>query len=200
MLTIKPDTAGISKAVDALRAGQLIAYPTETVYGLGVDPKNETALNLLYEAKGRDIQKKLILIIASYKQLSEYVEDVSEAGKKLIETFWPGPLSLLFSPRSGLSDQLLGPTHKICIRQTSHRVASAICDSFGGAIVSTSANISGMEPAKTAPEVNVPGIAVCIDGGELGHSVPSTIYDIENQTIVREGTITAGTIEKALSS
>jgi len=198
MLTVSSDDAGIDKAVDALRAGQIIAYPTETVYGLGVDPENETAINALYDVKGRELEKKLILIVSSVDQLQRYVDDLSETEEKLVRSFWPGPLSLLFSPSAGTPDYLLGDTGKICIRQTSDSVAASICESFGRAIVSTSANLSGNDPAKNAGSVEVPGVVVCIDGGESGDVSPSTIYDTETGAVIRHGEISAEMIEKAL--
>jgi L-threonylcarbamoyladenylate synthase len=199
MLTVKSDTGGIAKAVDAIRAGQIVAYPTETVYGFGVDPMNDSAMNLLYEVKGRDLDKKVLLIVSSYPQLNDYVDRISESGQKLIRAFWPGPLSLLFTPKTEIPKSLLGNTGKICIRQTSHPVATALCELFGGAIVSTSANASGMAPARSVRDIQIPGIAVCIDGGELETSVPSTIYDIANESVIREGAITSISIEKTLS-
>lgn len=193
-----PDAAAITAAVDALRAGEVIAYPTETVYGLGADPFNEQALDRLFAVKGRDARQAVLLIVAKETQLQELVAAVSPRARVLMEKFWPGPLSLLFEPKPGLHASLLGPGGKVCVRCSSHALAQDLCQGFGHAITSTSANRSGEAPAIRGDAIALEGVALVLDGGTLAPSAPSTVYDPEQGLVLREGAISAAAIQAAL--
>lgn len=186
--------ANIRRAAEALKAGEVIAYPTETVYGLGVDPLNEAALNRLYAIKQRDPNHPVLLIAANREQVSALVAGMSDAAEKLANAFWPGPLSMLLLPRAEVSKSLLGPAGKICVRVTSHPIAAALCKAFGRPIVSTSANLSGQPPARKAQDVPA-GIGLCLDGGPSGAGAASSVIDPDTGEIQREGAISRTAIE-----
>ncbi|MFP6583111.1 MAG: L-threonylcarbamoyladenylate synthase [Candidatus Hydrogenedentota bacterium] len=188
MEILAPDEAGIARAAEVLRAGEIVAYPTESVYGLAVDPFNEAALERLYAAKSRDASNPVLMIISDHSHLDSLVETISESAQKCIDAFWPGSLSLLFPGKADLSELLVGAHEKICIRQTSHPIAAALSTAFGGAITSTSANRSFEKPASNPGELELDGVSVCIDGGRA-ESAPSTVYDPDRGVVLREGAI-----------
>lgn len=189
MEVLTPTAANLERAAEALRAGEVVAYPTETVYGLGVDPFNEAALDRLYRVKQRDPQHAVLLIVGHLDQITAVAAPLTATAAAYVEAFWPGPLSLLLPPAFGLPPAILGPDGEVCLRWTSHPIAAALCTAFGGAIVSTSANLSGQPPARRAPDVPPRGVAICIDGGELGSGPASTVFEPESGRILREGAI-----------
>jgi len=189
MEILLPTAANLPRAAEALRAGEVVAYPTETVYGLGVDPFNDAALDRLYRVKRRDPQHAVLLIVGNLDHVAALAAPLSATASAYADAFWPGPLSLLLPPAFGVPPALLGPDGEICLRWTSHPVAAALCNAFGGAVVSTSANLSGQPPARRAADVPEHGVAICIDGGELGSGPASTVFEPESGRIVREGAI-----------
>lgn len=190
MEIVAPTQSGIAKAVQALRRGQIVAYPTETVYGLGVDPFSEKALAALFALKERDEGNPVLLIVSNLDQLNETVDTVSARAATYAKAFWPGPLSLLFPCAGRLPEALRGPDARVCVRWTASESAATLCDAFGGAIVSTSANRTGEAPAMSVDAVDPVGIAVCVDGGTLAPSLPSTVLDPETGEVLREGAVT----------
>ena len=187
--------AGIAKAAESLRAGEVVAYPTETVYGLGVDPLNSAAIHRLYQIKERPSGNPVLLIVSNMEQLSRVVAEVSPSAARYAEAFWPGPLSLLFPSSDELPRDLQNADGKVCVRWTSCDTAARLCDAFGGAIVSTSANTSGDAPAMSPDEIHAVGIALCIDGGTLAPSPPSTVFDPETGEVLRDGAITLAELD-----
>lgn len=185
-----PTPEGIAKAAGLLRAGEVVAYPTETVYGLGVDPFCEDALRSLYRVKRRDPGAPVLLIVSRMEQLESIVAEVSLRAAAYAEAFWPGPLSLLFPQAPGLPEALSGNRARVCIRWTSCAIAASLCDAFGAAIVSTSANASGEAPAMSPDEIEAMGITLCLDGGRLDASLPSTVLDPDTGEVIREGAVT----------
>ncbi len=189
MKIVQPTTEGTAIAVDALKRGEIVAYPTETVYGLGVDPMSRTALDKLYALKGRDHAKPMLVVIADEAQLRPLVETIPPQSKPYIEACWPGPLSMLFPMAHTLPAILGGPGGRICVRCTASPTAQALCRAFGGALVSTSANLSGRGPARALESVPSDNVAVGIDGGKLEASLPSTVFDPVEGRVLREGAI-----------
>jgi L-threonylcarbamoyladenylate synthase len=184
-----PDETGFAAAVAALRSGEVVAYPTETVYGLAVDPFNPAALRKLFKVKGRPETNPILLIVATPEGVAEVAAQVSEAARKCIETFWPGPLSLVLPKAESLPAEVTAGRDKVCVRCPASNIARALCREFGGAITSTSANRSGEQPAATAAEAMLPGVALGLDGGRLQASLPSTLYDPESGTVLRAGAV-----------
>lgn len=138
----------IEEAVAALNRGGLIAYPTEAVFGLGCDPRNEQALERLLAVKQRPQHKGLILIAADLEQLSSYIEALSPSILARIQATWPGPYTWLLPVKSNVSPLLRGEHSSLAVRISAHPVCRALCEQFGHPIVSTSANPANLNPAR----------------------------------------------------
>ena len=190
MNRVLPDEAGFAAALDALRKDAVIAYPTETVYGLGVNPFSDEALASLFRVKERDMNHPVLLIIDHLEQIEKYVANIGVPARRCMEKFWPGPLSLVLPAVPGLSSCLTDKKGRICVRCPDHPVARELCRVWGGPITSTSANISGRPPAQCAVDAALPGVTLVIDAGALHQMPPSTVFDPESKTILREGPIT----------
>lgn len=179
----------IEQAATLIQAGEVVAYPTETVYGLGTNPFSETAVERLFSVKGRDPNNPILLVVANERQLAEVIREVSLETRRIMDRFWPGPLSLLFPCSASLPKALTGGSDKICVRMTSCAAARDLCLAVGHAITSTSANLSGLPPARSVSEIELEGLAGCIDGGTLPPSAPSTVYDPELRRVLRQGAV-----------
>jgi L-threonylcarbamoyladenylate synthase len=186
----------IAAAAAAIRRGEVVVYPTETVYGLGADPFSETAVRKLYEIKERDAANPVLLIVDGLDQLREVVREVSAAAEAYARRFWPGPLSMLFPRSRNLPDVLTGGLDEVCVRWTSHSLARSLCREVGHAITSTSANRSGQPAARSLEEVKIEGLGAKVDGGVLPPSAPSTVFDPATGRILREGAISAEALLK----
>lgn len=200
MITVPPDEAGLAAAADTLRADEVVAYPTETVYGLAVNPFSDTALDHLYRVKRRDPDNPVLLVIGRIEQLHELVREVPVSAQRCIDAFWPGPLSLLFERADAVPERLANRAGRICVRLSSHPVAAGLARTFGHAVTSTSANLSGQPPARSAAEVPQEGVALCIDGGPCQGGAVSTVYDSESRQILREGAVTRHELDAALGN
>ena len=191
-----PTPQNINQAANIIKNGGLIAYPTETVYGLGADPHNAEAIQKIFTAKGRAEDKGIILLIRGVDDLSTLVHTVSPTAQILIEVFWPGPLTLVFRANRDLSPALLGGRDTIALRHSSSSVASRLLFALGGPITSTSANRSTEPPARSACEVeNALGdhLDLILDGGPSDTTLPSTLVDVstDRAILLREGAIPA---------
>lgn len=142
-------------ATRCIRAGGIIAYPTEAVYGLGCDPWNGDSVRRLLAIKRRPEHKGLILIAADFAQLQPFVEPLDDVRMDRIFATWPGPVTWLLPARARTPGWLRGSHATLAVRVTTHRLAVALCESAGGALVSTSANVSGRPPARTALQVRL---------------------------------------------
>ena len=159
-------------------AGGIVAFPTETCYGLAVDPMNEQALGKLFEVKDRPVDKPVLLLISNVSLLDSLVTHVPDLYLPLIERFWPGPLTLIFQARPQLSPLVTGGTSTVGVRISPHPVAQALGKAFGGAITATSANLSGKPPARSAAQIRSlfgETVDVVLDGGMTPASLCSTI-------------------------
>ncbi len=191
-----PTPQNINQAADIIKNGGLIAYPTETVYGLGADPHNAEAIQKIFTAKGRAEDKGIILLIRGVDDLSTLVHTVYPTAQILIEVFWPGPLTLVFRANRDLSPALLGGRDTIALRHSSSLVASRLLFALGGPLTSTSANRSAEPPARSACEVeNALGdhLDLILDGGPSDTTLPSTLVDVSSDRVIllREGAIPA---------
>jgi L-threonylcarbamoyladenylate synthase len=181
----------IAVAAAAIGRGEVVVYPTETVYGLGADPFSEPALRRLYAIKERDAANPVLLVVDGLDQLRAVVREVSAAAEAYARRFWPGPLSMLFPKSPRLPKILTGGLEHVCVRWTSHPLARALCREAGHAITSTSANLAGQPPAQSLAEVRLDGLGAKVDGGLLPPSLPSTVFDPSTGRILREGAIPA---------
>ena len=145
--------ANLNRAVAVLNSGGVVAFPTETYYGLAVDPLNPLALNYLFTLKQRDIAKPILTLVDDRESLSSLVHEIPIIYNQLMEKFWPGPLTLIFRAKINLPAMLTAGTSTIGVRQSSHPFARQLLRAFGRPITATSANISGKEAAVDAYEV-----------------------------------------------
>ncbi|MBX7259548.1 MAG: threonylcarbamoyl-AMP synthase [Candidatus Hydrogenedentes bacterium] len=199
MNVVPPNESGYAQAAAAIRNGEIVAYPTETVYGLGVDPFNEDALAKLFRVKGRDASAPILLIVDSPERLEAICLDVSHNALACMRQFWPGPLSLLLPKKPILPDSLTAGSSKVCVRCPGAETARAFCSKAGGIITSTSANLSGQPPATSLAGITLEGIAMAIDGGALPPSPPSTVFDPDQGVIIRHGAIADDDLKPWLS-
>jgi len=204
VLELQVTDEGLTRACEILRAGGVVAYPTETYYGLASDPFNSAALAHLFALKGRSPDKPVLLIIDNPAQLSGLVSEIPPVFTIPMQQFWPGPLTLVFPAAASLPEILTGYTGTIGVRVSSHPVARKLVRAFGLPVTATSANISGYPPAVTAIGVREQlGTAVdaVIDGGETPGGLGSTILDCCEGKIrlLRDGVIPFFRIEAALS-
>lgn len=196
-----PEPDVIARAVGFLKEGKVVAYPTETFYGLGVDITNEKAIKKLYELKRRDYSLPIAILVSDKAMLEEYVGRISESVTGLVKAFWPGPLTILFPAGPRISRSLTTNTGKIGIRISSHPVATAMVREFGKPITTTSANLSGYPPSLDIRHVQKyfkDRIDLMINGGECEPSRGSTVVDVADDTmaIIRDGAIPAEQVIK----
>ncbi len=149
--------AAIATAVAALRAGGVIAYPTEAVYGLGCDPFNAAAVAHLFALKQRPAGQGVLLIAADFAQVERFIGDAPEDAVARARASWPGPHTWVFPRSAATPDWLAGDHAGIALRVTAHTLAAQLCDAFGGALVSTSANRHGAAPARS-PRMHAPDL------------------------------------------
>ncbi len=203
-LSILPSSYEYERAVQVLREGGIVAYPTETYYGLAVNPESAKAVSALYRLKRRAPDKALSFLIPDKTILSKHIADFPTAYRQLVENFWPGPLTLIFRK----SDNCLLPSKtddkSLAFRISSHAVAGKLCQLFGEAITASSANISGLSAFSSAEEVKKQWgkqIGYILDGGKTSGKMPSTIIRYKKNTIeiLRTGVVTEQEIRKVLS-
>jgi len=192
----------LDEAVAVLKRGGLVAFPTETVYGLGADAGNPAAIAKLYAAKGRPADHPVIVHVAGMAQLNDWAREITPVARRLAQRFWPGPLTLILKRAPGVSDAVTGGQDTVGLRIPSHPVAHALLEKFGGGIAAPSANRFGRVSATLAEHVRREfGDAVdfVFDGGECDVGIESTIVDATGAApvLLRPGHITARDIEEA---
>ncbi|MGW6989699.1 L-threonylcarbamoyladenylate synthase [Streptomyces sp. NPDC054946] len=193
----------IERAVGVLRAGGLVALPTETVYGLGANAEDPAAVTRIFEAKGRPPSHPLILHIATADQLDDWVEEVPRAARVLADRFWPGPLTLVLRRGRRVPLAVTGGLETVAVRVPDHPVALALLSAFGGGVTAPSANRFGSVSPTTANDVRVElgdRVDLVLDGGPCEVGVESTIVDVTGGTpaVLRPGGVTREDLEAAL--
>lgn len=186
--------ADLNRAVAVLNNGGVVAFPTETFYGLAVDPFNPLALNHLFALKQREISKPILTLVDDRESLSILVHEIPTIYEPIMDVFWPGPLTLIFPARVNLPTLLTAGTSTIGIRQSSHPFARQLLRAFGMPITATSANISGRTAAVDAFEVKSQfgdKIDMVFDGGRTPGVGGSTIIGLKGDKLIliREGAI-----------
>jgi L-threonylcarbamoyladenylate synthase len=195
----------ISRAAEILVHGGIIAYPTETFYGLGVDATNEKAIQKIFTVKGRNFKNPISLIIGHPDEIYHLVTNIPPAAQKLMAEFWPGALTIIFSASKKVSPLLTAGTGKIGLRVSSHPIALKIAQAIHRPLTATSANLSG------APECSLASAVVeqmgdkinaIVDGGKTPGGQTSTIIDVTSvpPVILRAGAISKETLEQQLIS
>ena len=188
----------MAKAIAILRSGGIVAFPTDTVYGIAAMPLNKKAVRKLYDIKKREKKKPIALLVSSKKLAEEFAVSIPSKAKKLITKCWPGPLTLIFKKRRSIPDFLTSGLPTIGIRMPDNKIALKLIRKAGGALAVTSANRSGNKPATSAKDIKgMKGIDIIIDGGKCKIGMPSSVVFVSKDRleIIRKGP--AKQIEKA---
>ena len=189
-----PEADLIAQAAAVLKDGGVIAYPTETFYGLGVDATNVKAVERLFSVKGRDFKNPIPVVVGNIAQLDQVVTDVPTPAQELIARHWPGPLTLVFGAAPVIPDRLTAGTGKIGVRISGHAIARLLAEQLGGPLTSTSANRSGQKECVIAQDVMEKmgdDLDLIIDGGAAPGGKGSTTLDITQTppVVLRAGVI-----------
>ena len=178
----------LKTAVRVLAAGGIVAYPTEAVYGLGCDPLNLATVARLIALKRRPVTAGLILIAADYGQLMPWLAPLDRATERKVLSTWPGPVTWVLPAALGVPDLLTGGRPTLAVRVTAHSTAADLCRAWGGALVSTSANIHGRPPARTALGVRRRfgrSVDLVLTGPTGGQGAPTEIRDAVTGRVLR---------------
>ncbi len=191
---VNPDPVVLERAARIVLAGGVIAYPTDTLYGLAVDPRNDRAIDRLFEMKGRAADQPIPLIAADINQVEGAVARLTPLGRRLAARFWPGPLTLVLEALPGISPRIHGGSGTIAVRVPDHAVARLLAGRCPAAITSTSANLSGEDAPDTAARIasSIRDVLdAVLDGGATPGGLPSTIVDVTGAApvLVREGVV-----------
>jgi L-threonylcarbamoyladenylate synthase len=197
------DDEVLSQAVRVLAAGGIVACPTETFYALAVDAGQEKALQRLLEIKNRPLEKALLVLVADRDMVGEVAAMVNPLAEQLMTRFWPGPLTLILSARSGLPQALTGGSGTIGVRQPGHPLARRLTQFFGRPLTGTSANLSGREPLIEAAQVQQElgeVIEIILSDGPCTGGLPSTILNVvqDPPRLVRAGAIGMAELEQQI--
>lgn len=199
----KPDAEQIQEVVRILQSGGVIAYPTETFFGLGCDSENEKAVERIYQVKGRLFTSPLSVIAGKMDDALNLIDEVTPSGQRLMDHFWPGPLTLIFKSSSRVLPRLTAHTGKIGIRISSHPLATLITNALSRPITATSANLTGARECLSAADVieNLGDrLDAIIDAGITPGGTGSTIIDvtIDPPALLREGVIPFAAVQNCL--
>ena len=192
---VQPDAAGIAEAVDALRRGELIGLPTETVYGLAADATNDTAVRRIFSVKGRPETHPLIVHVAEAIELANLTDELTPLTRALTATFWPGPLTVIVRANQKVSRAVTGGRDTVAVRCPAHPVAHAVIHALGCPVAAPSANRFGAVSPTTATHVVVDlgdDVDIVLDGGECEIGLESTIIDCTSDSleVLRPGAVT----------
>lgn len=191
-----------SLAAEIIRRGGIVAFRTDTFYGLGVDPGNVQSIRKLINLKGREEGKPILLILADPDDANRYVQDRSNAFDRATG-FWPGPLTLVARAQAGIPPELTAGTGTIGVRLPADDNVRDLVRVCGGALTGTSANVSGAPPARSATEVQNQfpiGVDLIIDGGDVEITEPSSVLDVTGSKpqIIREGAVSRKALQKLM--
>ena len=194
-----PDPA-IEEAAAVLKAGGLVAYPTESFYALGADALSPEAVQRVFAVKGREEGKPLLVILHDKLEIPKYAVNLSDAAKAAVEGLMPGPITLIFQASGLIPEALTSGTGRVGIRVPEHGVCTGLARALGGPVTATSANVSGAPGPVTAAEVEESlgvGIDLILDGGKTPGPPPSTLLDVASDPplLLREGRVSRLKIE-----
>ena len=203
LLSTRPDKSAIEEGARILRSGGVIAYPTETYYGLGADPFNAAAVQRVFQIKRRSAAEPILLLIPTLESLACVVQRITPLSKRLMDRFWPGPLTIVLEASQRLPGLLTGETGTVGVRLCCAPAALSLLQAWGSALTATSANRSGEGPLASAEEVARrlgDDLDMVVDGGATPGGLPSTVVDArgEKLIILREGRIASSDLESAL--
>jgi len=200
----EPEPQIIAEAVAVIKNGGVVVFPTRCLYGLGADAMNPDAVERVFEIKQRPDNKPILVLINSREQLETLVKKIPPAAAALIDTFWPGRVTLVFEARDSLSARLAAGTGKIGVRFAGHPAAAALIKESGCPITGTSANLSGSPGCFRLSDLDAPvaeQVDLILDAGRLRGGTGSTVVDVtgKKMRILREGEVTAEEIQRALA-
>jgi L-threonylcarbamoyladenylate synthase len=190
----EPDAAVVADAAAVLRRGGVVAFPTETFYGLGALALDRAAVRRIFELKGRPRSRPLLVLVDSV-EMAERFATIPRSARPLIARYWPGPLTLVVPARAVVPEELTASTGTVGIRVSAHPVARALVAAFGDPLTAPSANVTGEEPPTSAGAVLSSfdrAIELILDGGETPGGLPSTVLDVtvDPPRIIRHGAVT----------
>ncbi len=190
----RPDPAALERAADRLRAGGLVAFPTESFYGLGAAALDAHATNRIFAVKGRPESKPLLVLVDSVT-MAEALAVVAARARALMERYWPGPLTLVLPARHSVPDAVTAGTGTVGVRMSSHPTARGLVRALGAPVTAPSANPAGAAPPTTAADVlrYFPDALACVlDGGATAGGPPSTVLDVtaDPPRLLRQGAVT----------
>jgi L-threonylcarbamoyladenylate synthase len=200
---VKDKKPEFDAAIAALNRGEVIVFPTETLYGLGADALNAAAVERVFHLKGRDAANPILVVVADRAMLCTIVGEVPLLAEPLIAEFWPGPLTLVLPAKKDLAKYLVNASGGVGVRISSAPIAAELVRELGKPITATSANPSGKNPARRIDEAKryfSGEITLFIDGGELHSNVGSTVAEISGDKVrvIREGEITKAALEQVI--
>ncbi|MGH9942858.1 MAG: L-threonylcarbamoyladenylate synthase [Pyrinomonadaceae bacterium] len=192
MIVLSDTVETRARAATLIAEGKVVAFLTDTFYGLGVDPFNPRAIGRLKAVKGREDNKPILVIVSDLSVAERLVAEKTEAFKSLVAAHWPGPLTLVARARAEVPPDLTAQTGTIGVRLPADEAVREFLRACGGALTATSANPAGLDPARTASEVSSyfsEGLALIVDGGATRAAQPSTVVDVcgEAARLIREG-------------
>jgi L-threonylcarbamoyladenylate synthase len=195
----------VSRAAELLRAGELVAFPTETVYGLGADARNQQSVAKIFAAKGRPADHPLIVHLPDASHLDRWAIDIREEAHKLAAAFWPGPLTLILKRHPSVSDAITGGQDTVGLRVPNHPLALQLLHEFDGGVAAPSANRFGRVSPTTAAHVRDElgdAVALILDGGPCAVGIESTILDLSGREarVLRPGMLDSGAMARVLGA
>lgn len=193
----------INRAVDALKAGGMVAYPTEALFALAVDIRIPAAVEALRTLKGREDHKPLSLLVADPSHIYRVIRDLPPVAGRLMAAFWPGPLTLVLNAAPGVPDGITAQTQTVAVRCSSHPVAQALAGKLGGVITATGCNRHGGRSVCSGKDIDPElrnALAMVLDGEPVPLGTPCTVVDarLDEPSVVREGAIPAARIQQVL--
>lgn len=200
---LHPDSAAAARAGEVLRYGGVVAFPTETVYGLGANAYDSDAVRRVFEAKGRPSDNPLIVHVANFEAVKPLVKEIPKSAKLVMQHFWPGPISIILKKSERIGDAISAGLDTVAIRMPSHPVAAAVIRASGVPVAAPSANLSGKPSPTCAQHVaaDLMGrIDMIVDGGACEVGVESTVLDLsgDSAAILRPGGVTAQMLEPVI--
>jgi L-threonylcarbamoyladenylate synthase len=197
----RPDERLIRMAADIIKKGGIVAFPTETVYALGVDAYNKDAVKRIYKLKKRDPKNPLSIFLKSPEEVSEYIKKVRPVAEFLMREFWAGPLTLIFNSDYEKLSHLMGGSNKLGVRVSSHKLVNVLLARCGVPLTATSANVSGRRSCSSASAARYyfnNRIELVLDGGRSNCPFPSSVVDLtsEDMLLLRQGAISLSQIRK----
>lgn len=197
-------SSAIDDALNVLNGGGLVVFPTDTVYGVGASVRHPEAVAKLYVAKGRPLERAIPVLVSGESSVENLTSDVPDSARKLIQQFWPGPLTIVLPAAEWLPEEIVRDTGCVGLRMPDHPVALALIERSGGALATTSANRSGAPETWTAESAAAQigdRVELVLDGGDAPGGVPSTVVRVESDgrwVILREGAVSPQAISDAL--